>query len=189
MDATLTHTGVRGLGTIAMADEIIYMVHEARYAAFFLIVLILADFRFGRRESAVRYKRAKAKGDTYLMSLYRWRTSKAMRRSMNKLLDYFLFGLLGIFIGVQFLEPCGIDRIWGTYGVCALITSIEIQSIVSHFLYLHSEGVSATAISGFIRRFAVSLAKRKNEDVGEALEDAMRSEERRINPTPKTQNH
>lgn len=179
MDTTLTHTGVRGFALLSMGEELFNMIHEARYAAFFLIVLILADFRFGRRESALRYKQAKAKGDTFLMTQYRWRTSKAIRRSMNKLLDYYLFGLLGIVIGVQFLDPCGIDRIWGTYGVCALITCVEIQSIISHFLYLHSQGVSATAVSGFLKRFAVSLAKRKNEDVGEALEDAMRSEERR----------
>lgn len=173
MDATSTSTGARGFGFLLMGNEILYMIGEARYAVVLLFLLIIVDFRFGRRESSERFEHAKKTGDTYTMNKYQWRTSRAVRRSINKFLDYMLFALVGLFIGVQFLEPVDISRIWGTYAAMAVIAICEIHSIVGHFLFLHDSGIEAEQANGFFKRFLVLLAKKKNEDVGEALEEAL----------------
>ncbi len=185
MDATPTNTssGVRGFGFLIMGEEIMYMLAEARYALLLLVLLIIADFRFGRRESSVRCNDAKARKDTYLAAKYQWRTSRAVRRSINKLLDYVLFAVLGLFIGVQLLEPTGIDRIWGTYGAMALVAYCELKSIFGHFLFLHGRGVSPSHLTAFIERFIVILAKKKNEDVGNALDEAIHTQQKDITTT------
>ncbi len=183
MDATTqaqTSTGARGFGFLLMGQEVMYLLGEARYALLLLVILIIADFRFGRRESSVRYDDAKALGDTYLSAKYKWRTSRAVRRSINKLLDYVLFAVLGLFIGVQLLEPTGIDRIWGTYGAVALVAYCELKSIFGHFLFLHGRGLSPSGLSAFLARFIILFAKRKNEDVGNALDEAIHQQQRNI---------
>ena len=175
MDATPTNTstGARGFGFLLMGEEIMYMLGEARYALLLLVLLIIADFRYGRRESSVRCDEAHHQGDTYLEAKYQWRTSRAVRRSINKLLDYVLFAVLGLILGVQLLEPTGIDRIWGTYGAMTLVAYCELKSIFGHFLFLHGRGMSPSHLTAFVERFVVILAKKKNEDVGNALDEAI----------------
>lgn len=172
MDTQIS-TGTRGFGLLLMGHEILYMIGEARYALLLVVVLIIADFRYGRRESAVRYAEARRADNSYLMAKYKWHTSRAVRRSINKFLDYMLFALVGLFVGVQFLEPVDISRIWGTYAAMAVISVCEIISIVGHFLFLHDRDANPRGILSFLRRFVVALAKKKNEDIGEALDEAM----------------
>ncbi len=172
MDTTATSTGTRGFGFLLMGDEILYMIGEARYAIFLLLLLIVVDFRFGRRESAERFKHAKETGDTYTMNKHQWRTSRAVRRSINKFLDYVLFMVLGLIVGVQFLDNVGISHVYGTYTAMVIIFFCEVQSIIGHFLYLHESGLEAKQVNGFFKRFLILLAKKKNEDVGNALEEA-----------------
>lgn len=173
MDVTSTSTGARGFGFLLMGNEILYMIGEARYAVVLLFLLIIVDFRFGRRESSDRFERAKLTGDTCTMNKYQWRTSRAVRRSINKFLDYILFMVLGLFIGIQFLDSVGISHIYGTYGAMAIILLCEFHSIVGHFLYLHDPGVETEQVNSLLKKFIVLLAKKKSEDVGEALEEVL----------------
>lgn len=176
MDATQSTTGARGFGFLLMGEELLFMLDEARYAIILLVLLIIADFRYGRQESAIRYNEAKQQGDSYLMAKYKWHTSRAVRRSINKFLDYMLFALVGLFIGVQFLEPIDVSRIWGTYGAMAVIAVCEIFSIVGHFLFLHERDANPKGLLSFLRRFAVAIVKKRNREVGEALDEAIQEE-------------
>ena len=172
---TQASTAARGVGIMFMGNEILFMLQEARIAFLFIVILIITDFRLGRRESAVRYAKAQKANDTYTINKYRWRTSRAVRRSLNKLLDYVLVALLGLLCGAQFLEPLQVSSIWGTYIAAALIGFCELESIISHFLYLHNTGsITHNKITDFLKDFIIIFAKKKNADVGEALEKTIK---------------
>ena len=97
---------------------------DARWMLLAITVCVLADFRYGWGESSKRYKRAKEKGDKIVMAQYKWRTSRAMRRTVNKLIDYFMWVTLGMFFGWAILKPLGVDHVMG--GVVA--TAVAITS-------------------------------------------------------------
>ena len=157
-----------------MGEETMYMIYEARYLLVLVLLLIIIDFNLGRRESSARYEEAKKTGDTYTLNKYRWRTSRALRRSANKFLEYVLYCLMGLFFGMAMLEPLGVQGIWGTYAAVAFIAvCIERKSIFGHMNYLYKSGAELGSLGAFISRFAVIFAKKKNQDVGEALEEAL----------------
>lgn len=173
---TITNTmgsGARGMGFAAMGEEMYFMLQEESLAFVLVMLLILCDFRLGRRESSERYALARESGDTYALNKYRWRTSRAIRRSMNKLLDYTLFALLGLVLGAHFLEDLGVQRIWGTHFAVGLICFCELQSIIGHFFFLHEKRANGNKAWGLVKRFAVIFVKKKDEDAGEALEEAL----------------
>ena len=61
-------------------------------------------------------------------------------------------------------------------GVFAAIVAIlcEAKSVVGHFLYLHClTGKDGSGLTRFLKTFAVALAKRKDTDLGESLEEAL----------------
>ena len=177
MEITNTSSTATHFAGFFMAEEIFFMLQEARFAFLIVMLLIIADFRFGRRESAYRYEQAIKNKDSYSENKYRWRTSRAIRRSLNKLLDYILIALLGLFLGQQFLVPFDIARIWGTYCAVALVCFCEIQSIISHFLYLHDAGVMPSQAINLIKRFTIIFAKKKDKDMGEAIEETLNNKE------------
>lgn len=172
----LSNTGTRAAGLLLFGSEMVTMIVEVRWIILFLLLLIIADFRFGMGESQKRYKAAKIRGDTARMEVYRWRTSRAIRRTCNKFVDYVMMMLLGMFFGMALLEPIGINHIFGSYSVAALAFFCESKSFFGHFFYLHGVKVESKSITGFFKAFAVALAKRKNEDVGEALDVAFNND-------------
>ena len=96
---------------------------------------------------------------------------------MNKLVDYFIWVCLGMLVGWAILRPLGIDYMLG--GIVATIIAVgcEAKSFIGHFIYLHGVKIEEKTITGFLKAFAVSLAKRKNKDIGEALEDGLKESE------------
>ena len=179
MDA-ITNTmgsGARGIGFTAMGTEFLYMLQQERFAVILICLLIICDFRLGWGESSARYEEAKQTGDTYSINKYKWRTSRAMRRSMNKFLDYMLICLVGLYLGAAILEQWGIARMWGTHAAVVGVMICEGRSILGHIVYLHARWINPdTAKSGlwkFISRFAILFVKKKNEDMGNVLEEAL----------------
>lgn len=70
------------------------------------------------------------------------------------------------------LEPVGINHIFGSYSVAALAFFCESKSFLGHFFFLHGVRLESKTLTGFIKAFVVSFAKKKDEDVGEALDEA-----------------
>ena len=64
-------------------------------------------------------------------------------------------------------------------GIVATIIAVgcEAKSFIGHFIYLHGVNIKEKTITGFLKAFAVSFAKRKNKDIGEALEDGLKESE------------
>lgn len=155
---------------LALGDGLVSVIFEAKYAIGFLLVLIVADFRYGWGESNKRYTEAKAAGDKRRMDLYKWRTSRAIRKSFNKLADYIIIIALGMAAGMALLEPVGISHKFGIFAASITLAICEISSIFGHFFYLHGVKVEKKTIKGFLKAFVIAIAKKKDSDVGEALE-------------------
>lgn len=170
----MMNTGTRAGITALISGELIAMMTDARWLMLGIIICVIADFRFGWGESSKRYALAKQKGNEILMSHYKWRTSRAIRRSTNKLIDYFIWIALGMFIGISVLSPLGIDYIFGGVAVTIVAIGCELKSIIGHFMYLHGVTIQQKTIKGFLKGFAIAFARRKNKDVAEALEESFK---------------
>lgn len=171
------NTGTRAAGLLLFGNEFVAMIDETWWLIGFLVLLIIADFRYGRGESQKRYKDAKVIGDTAKVEANRWRTSRAIRRTCNKFLDYMMLMLVGMFFGMALLEPFGINHIFGSVAAAIIAFVCEAKSLFGHFFYLHGIHIEQKTITGVIKAFVVALVKRKDNDTGEALSDALNEKE------------
>jgi hypothetical protein len=135
-------------------------VFDLRLALGALIALMMADFWWGVRE---------AKQDGKHFS-----DSKAIRRTANKFGDYFTYMLIGYFlasaIGVR-LGWCGNGQVGVLFGI-GIGAFCEIDSLVKHIAYVQFHvRFSWKKFWKYGLRFIISLVKKKNEDIGEALEE------------------
>lgn len=141
-------------GTMGM--ECITAIYDLRWMIVLIVVLIVADFWFGLSESLFKHEE--------------FRFSRAGRRTCNKLVDYLTYLLLGAVIGLAIFEPLNIT----THTVTAAIglgfgCLWEVDSIVGHICALH--GVKSKFS---VKRLIILLLKRKNKEVGEAIEEALK---------------
>lgn len=94
--------------------------HSLRYFFLLLPVLIAADLLFGVRAARVRHERIKR--------------SRAVRRTINKFVDYVCWLLLAGSLGLAFGEPFGIPIL--PVIVMAIVVSSELEScVVNYFEY------------------------------------------------------
>lgn len=143
-------------GTMGM--ECITAIYDLRWMIVLIVVLIVADFWFGLSESLFKHEE--------------FRFSRAGRRTCNKLVDYLTYLLLGAVIGLAIFEPLNIT----THTVTAAIglgfgCLWEVDSIVGHICALH--GVKSKFS---VKRIIILLLKRKNKEVGEAIEEALKND-------------
>jgi len=171
----LSSTIARATLISAIYAEFVEILTEARWLFLIIIVCVLADFRFGRRESSSRYTAAAERADTPAMETYRWHKSRAIRRTLNKLFDYVMFVSLGIAVGQGLLVPLGLERILGGVALTAVIVFCEVSSILGHFLYLHGSEAGGGSLA-VLRRFLTAYLRRKDTDAGDALDEALGGE-------------
>lgn len=170
MQETGLNTGTRAGIITLLSSELATMVADARWMMLAIMICVIADFRYGWGESSKRYHEAKQNGNEFMANQYKWRTSRAVRRSINKAIDYFIWLVVGMFIGVAIIKPLNADYIYGVWVATIVAIGCELKSILGHFMFLHGVVVEQRTIKGFVKAFVVALAKRKNRDVGEALE-------------------
>lgn len=141
----------------AMAQEALEVVYDMRWMMAFIIILIITDFWFGVSES--RKKRVEL------------RLSRAGRRTCNKLIDYTAYLFFGAMVGKAILEPLGLASHTTTAAIAlSLACWWELDSILNHVLQLHD-------IKGrfSMLRLLISIVKKKDKDIGEALEEEMKN--------------
>ena len=169
-----------------MGNEAVHAVQDLRWMIVLCIVLIVADFRFGRAESKKLYKKAEAQGNETLMKLYEFRLSRAVRRTCNKFVDYMTLLLVFCITGLALTEPYGLCSHVITAGAAMIIAcGCELYSIAGHFCYLKGIKVSKEAFSLkniflFLGRFIANLLKKKDADLGEALEETINDNNKKI---------
>lgn len=178
LTANALGTGTRGTVFVVFGGEIGALLVDMRWALVMLILFIIADFRFGWGESARRYKQAEKAKNCTLMEQYRWHISRAVRRTLNKLADYIVMMLVCSGIGMAVFEPIGIEHTWGGWVGAVIACGCELSSIFGHFFYLRGVEVEKRTISGFLKALIVAIVKRKDAEVGEAVEEALESEKR-----------
>lgn len=172
---TGTRTGVITL----LSGELVSIIADTRWMMLAIFLCVIADFRFGWGESSKRFNMAKKKGDKIVMSQYKWRTSRALRRSVNKLIDYIMWVSIGVFIGMALLKPIGVDYMMGGVVATSIAVGCEAKSIIGHFFWLHGVRIEEKSIKGFFKAFAIAFAKRKNKDIGEALEEGFNNNDKK----------
>lgn len=138
----------------AMGAEAMGALYDLRWMLVLIVVLIVADFWFGVSESLHKHEH--------------FRFSRAGRRTCNKAVDYVTYLMLGSVIGLAIFEPLG----WANHVTTAAVglgfgCLWEVDSIVGHVCELH--GVKNKFS---VKRLLIALIKKKDEDVGEAVEEA-----------------
>lgn len=144
---TLFKTGI--IGFIAECYAIVF---DLRWMILLAFVLIIADFWFGISAS-------KLQGIEI-------RKSRAGRRTLNKVIDYLCYIVLGAVIGKAIGEPYGLNPITVSITIMILCYCFEIDSIYNHICVLH----------GVQKRYSIwsiiwKLITFKFKDVGEAFQD------------------
>lgn len=159
--------------------EMISVAFELRWIILLSIILILADLWWGHSESMKRYAEAKRLGDRLLMEKYRWRKSRAIRRSVAKFIDYSTYWLIGAFFGMAIAEPLGfLPHLQLAALILFLGCLAEVASIIGHVCYVkYNIEVKISDITKAVWRFAISLFKIKSKEIGEALEETINEEE------------
>lgn len=147
------------IGSGTFSTEALDVLYDLRWMLILIAVLIVADFWYGLSES--------------LQKKEHFRFSRAGRRTCNKFMDYIGYLLLGTFFGLGIFEPLGIANHVTTAAVGLGFGCIwEVDSIVGHICSLH--GVT-NKLS--IKKFIICLIRKRNKDVGDAIEEALEEED------------
>lgn len=138
--------------TVGLLGECTQILYNLRWMILLAIILILSDLWFGISVSRVHSIEI--------------RKSRAGRRTLNKLVDYICYILLGAVLGKALGEPYGIDPIVVSITVMVLCYCFEIDSIYGHICEIH----------GIKKRYSVwkilfKLITFKFKDLGEAFKD------------------
>ncbi len=113
----------RGTSMVVFGNELTELAWDMRWLFLTAFCLILVDFWFGTHASHKR-------GDNF-------RTSRAVRRTLCKMVDYVCIVILGAFLGMGIGEPLGIGH-EAVAAVCVLIAiGVEIDSIYTNWCEVH----------------------------------------------------
>ena len=139
-------------GIIGFISECYAIIFDLRWMILLAFVLILSDFWFGISVSR--------------MQGIEVRKSKAGRRTLNKVIDYLCYVLLGAVIGKAIGDPYGLNPITVSITIMILCYCFEIDSIYNHICELH----------GVKKRYSIwtilwKFITFKFKDVGEAFQD------------------
>lgn len=141
-------------GIIGFTSECYAIIFDLRWMILLAFVLILSDFWFGISVSR--------------MQGIEVRKSRAGRKTLNKVIDYLCYVLLGAVIGKAIGDPYGLNPITVSITIMILCYCFEIDSIYNHICELH----------GVKKRYSIwvilwKLITFKFKDVGEAFQDMM----------------
>lgn len=137
---------------IGLFGECTQIIYDLRWMILLAIILILSDLWFGLSASRVQ---------NIVI-----RKSRAGRRTLNKLVDYICYILLGAVLGKAIGEPYGMNPIVVSITVMVICYCFEIDSIYGHICEIH----------GIKKRYSIwrilfKLLTLKFKDVGEAFKD------------------
>lgn len=137
---------------IGLFGECTQILYDLRWMVLLAIILILSDLWFGISASRVQ-------GIVI-------RKSRAGRRTLNKLVDYICYILLGAVLGKAIGEPYGMNPIVVSITVMIICYCFEVDSIYGHICEIH----------GIKKRYSIwrilfKLLTLKFKDVGEAFKD------------------
>lgn len=168
-----SNVGSKGVMWTVLGGEMLNVVYELRYMILLSAILILADLWWGHSDAMKRYAKAEMNDDRICMEKYRWRKSRAIRRTANKFTDYLTFLLIGAFMGLGITEPLGICTHLHAAAFSLTIGCVaEIASILGHVYYVKlGFDVNTKEMFKILFRFIRNLMKEKSKVVGDAMEE------------------
>lgn len=134
------------------------LLYEMRWWLLACFALVVADFKFGVERSMAEHKP--------------FRKSTAIRRTVNKLFDYVMWLVLAGVLAHALGEPMGWSPLMIESFIMAVAIFCEIESIAQN--YFEARGYT---YKFSLKAFFVTLLKRKNEDLGEAVEKSLEIKE------------
>jgi Na+/H+ antiporter NhaD/arsenite permease-like protein len=149
-------TRVATTGGLSFYGEAQSLFWDMRWLIALVVVLIVVDLKFGIENSI--------KHDEKI------RKSRAVRRTVNKFVDYMCWLLFAGVIGLAIGEPIGVNHTLVSVVVMLLACLSEIDSIVQNFCEAHDYPVFS------LKRFLLSLLKQKKPELGRAIEDTIEQE-------------
>lgn len=157
MDKSITTNTSRGIALGLFGQEVLTLIYDLRWLVLLSISLIIADFWYGMSEARMKKEVV--------------RLSKAWRRTANKVVDYICLVLVAGILGVAIGEPLGVGHVQVAAVVMLLCIVFELNSIYGHICALN--GVKPRMD---IWRLLAGLLKAKSQAVGEAIENAEKTE-------------
>lgn len=151
----MTHSA--GNATIATlySEQVIPFLLQASWLLTLPLIIVLTDCWFGIRES-------KQQGKTIRFSGAGWKT-------LRKLLDYYTLLSLGFVIAHILPSAIHLTIQEICFYSILLPSFFDLCSIVGHILNI--KGIKKPYVNGV--KFLVLLVKKKNLDIGEALEESL----------------
>lgn len=156
-------------------QEALRVIFDLRWALVLIFLLVISDFWWGKSESKMRYNISKQNNDRIGIEAYRFRWSRAIRRTGNKIADYMTFLLVGTVVGMAVTEHFGILNHVQTAAIGASIAVIiELMSIWGHVKVVRHLGGKAD----IIEKLATTLLRRKSQEMADILNEATQEIER-----------
>lgn len=109
--------------TVGILGECTQILYDLRWMIVLAIILILSDLWFGVSASRIQGIEI--------------RKSRAGRRTLNKIVDYICYVLLGAVLGKAISEPYGMDPIVVSITLMVLCYGFEVDSIYGHICEIH----------------------------------------------------
>ena len=155
-----------GLSIATFAGECIAVVTDLRWLIVLAGVLIAGDFWWGWRECKMHRDEAK---NAIEEEKYEWHNSRAVRRTLNKVVDYTSYLLVGCVFGLALCEPWGICDHTTTAMIGMLFgCACEVSSILGHVAYVNGVRVKID-----YKRMGVAIIRRKSEALAEILDEGI----------------
>lgn len=153
-------TAGRPITLSVFMDEMQVVAYDLRWIIGLIVVLVIVDFWFGLKVSIDKKEK--------------FRLSRAGRRTCNKFVDYICYLVVGAFLGMAIFKPLGLaDHVVTAAVAMGLGCCFEIDSIIDHVCYLH--GIRKRFS---IKLFLISLIKKKDTDIGDALEETLNNKDK-----------
>lgn len=164
--------GTQGLTWALLGSEAIGVLYDLRWMLMCVAVLIVTDFWWGTKETQKRWE------DTQ-DERYRWRFSRAGRRSLNKCIDFLTYLLVGATLGMAIFEPLGICSHTASGAVALGMGALfDVSSIVGHVCYLHGISTKGNALA-VTWRVLTLVVRRRSDVLADAMEEAGKDIEER----------
>lgn len=166
MTDKLHSTAAGGVTIASFAGECVQVATDLRWLIILAVVLIAGDFWWAWRECKMKREEAKTQEEK---DKYEWHKSRAVRRTLNKIVDYTSYMLIGVVFGLALTEPWGIcDHTTAAMAGMVLGCACEVSSILGHVAY-----VKGIRVKIDIKRMAVAVIRHKSEELAEVLDEGI----------------
>ena len=155
---------------LTFGNEALASIYDCRWLIVLFFIMMLADLWWAYSEHVYHIVHSKTAEER---KKFKWRKSRAIRRTAMKLVDYITLMVVGVVIGLAITEPlCLCDHvvsatIGGGIGVLA-----DLLSIIGHLSVVREWKMPRN----LFRNFFIALVKTKSEDIGNAIDESFKEE-------------